>query len=393
MNLFFLIACTLFSQCIFSSNNKKIPKHFFPRKLKTDGQIIFDEKKLEACSVKTYLPDNYSINGEVDYTKYIQKCLTENPIVLFPDFPLLINSSGLEVSSNSILLFQENSLLKMESNSEEFYEVLRVHNVKNVKIINPNIIGDREIHKGTTGEWGMGIAIRSSENVKIYNPFIEKCWGDGIYIGQIWKKEINGKTKILSESKNIDIYNACVNFNRRNGLSIVAVDQLNVYNSIFANTRGAFPKSGIDIEPGAGLVNNIYIKDCKTFNNGTKGIDFYLSKLPKNRDPRINVKVENFCDSLSPIGIRISGYKLMKLSSNRKLPEGEVVINNAELLNNSQGGIKIEENQSLSPIINIINSKVITGSGKIYKGNEIENLKSIVKESLIENNRIAFLIK
>ena len=45
------------------------------------------------------------------------------------------------------------------------------------------IIGDRDNHLGTTGEWGHGIMIRGSSRVTVRDIHISRCWGDGVSIG------------------------------------------------------------------------------------------------------------------------------------------------------------------------------------------------------------------
>lgn len=153
---------------------------------KTSKVIINSEittLKAKAFKLEQALPKNYDITGKVDYTAIIQDVIDRNSCVVFPDFPLLINSKGLTLISNSKLFFGKKSKLFLLGNDEAGYEVLRIHNINDVSLYAPTIIGERDAHIGTKGEWGMGISIRGSEEVNIYNANISNCWGDGIYIG------------------------------------------------------------------------------------------------------------------------------------------------------------------------------------------------------------------
>src|SRR5690606_7605443 len=133
--------------------------------------MIFGVFQVYGQTVLTkYLPTNYVKDGTVDYTKYIQKGIDENQKVVLPDFPILINKNGLFLRSNQTIDFQKNSLLRMQPNGEERYGLLNLENVRNVIINNPALEGDKYKHLGKKGEWGMGINVLSSVNIKIQNP-------------------------------------------------------------------------------------------------------------------------------------------------------------------------------------------------------------------------------
>lgn len=370
-----LIVSFLLSIIFSCAQESNIPINLIPSKYQSE-KINSDYKtyKSKAVDLTKYLPKNYSKKGDIDYTKYLQKGLDENRTVLFPNFPILVDDTGLTISSNSILLFNDDSQLLLQASSKDTYEILRVHQVDNVRIFNANITGDSKKHLGKTGEWGMGIAIRSSTNIELYNPKIQNCWGDGIYVGQIWNKAKNVKRKLEPVSKNITIYNAFINANGRNGLSLVAIDGIKVYNSFFANSKRTFPKSGIDIEPGPGITTNIEIVNCVTYNNGARGIDFMLRKLPSMKNNDLNVTIKNHTDDSSPIGLRIAGYKKAEPSTKNKIISGSINIDAPKLSNNRINAIDIESNQSLAPKIIIKNYK---GAQKLQKSLEkVNNAKA-----------------
>ncbi|HDR7507897.1 hypothetical protein [Bacillus toyonensis] len=83
----------------------------------------------------------------------------------------------------SPITLSKNAILKSKTTNVVEYSIITVKDVSNIELINPNVIGDRDTHIGTTGEWGHGINIQGSSNITIQNPNISKYWGDGIYIG------------------------------------------------------------------------------------------------------------------------------------------------------------------------------------------------------------------
>ncbi len=334
------ITCFLFLSCNAQDNIKNfIPPYYKETQIRKD----YSAYKKTAVDLTKYLPINYSKQGNKDYTSYLQKGISENEVVIMPNFPTLINDIGLKVKNNSVLLFNENSALMLAPSRLGTYNMIEVHHVKNVKIFFAKLQGDMQTHLRNEGEWGMGIGIRSSNNISIYNPTITDCWGDGIYVGYV----LDTITKTLyNESKNINIYNAFVNNSGRNGLSIVAVDSINVYNSFFANARRTFPKSGIDIEPGAKPTKNILLQNNVTYKNGAKGIDIFLRKLANLKDPVTKIEIVNHKDVGSPIGIRVGKYIAKQ---NSKIIQGTVLIQNPTFLNNRLKEIDIEDNQQFAP--------------------------------------------
>lgn len=332
------------------AQTRTIPKEHIP--------AFVDEKDIErqystylstAVPIEKYLPQGFLKNGSIDYTRYVQRCLDENRVVVFPDFPIRVSDLGLNIKSNSVLLFKPDSRIILSASTKDTYNILNIERVKNVKIFHPKIQGDLQIHKGKGGEWGMGIGIRSSENIKVFNAHIEDCWGDGIYVGFVWDKN---NDKLYPESKNIVIKNCVVNRSGRNGLSIVAVDGIQVHNSIFANSYRTFPKAGIDIEPGPKLTQGILLSNNVTFRNDARGIDIFLRKMSKLRNNTVSAKIINHTDIESAYGIRIAGYKDEK---NSFKVGGDITIIEPVFKNNKRRGLEIEENQRFAPSITVQN--------------------------------------
>jgi len=237
------ISIVCLSLCKLNSADWKympIPERLVSQFLTLSKKNIYDTKTV--YKIQDGLPVNFVKDASVDYTDYIQKSLDNHRKVLFPNFPVLINAKGLTISSNSILVFDKNSKIKLAPNDKGQYEMLRMHDVENVILYNAHVEGDKYKHIGTNGEWGMGISIRGAKNIKLYNSVAKYCWGDGIYLGI---------TEKSSNNVNVIITNTLLDDNRRNGISIIAAENLWVTHLVVANTNGTPPMAGIDIEPDA----------------------------------------------------------------------------------------------------------------------------------------------
>lgn len=279
-------------------------------------------------NVEKYLPKNAVKNASVDYTHFIQKALDENRNIEFPNYPLLINDKGLTISSNSVVFFNEKSLIKLKPNPNTHYELLRIHDVKNVKLYFANVQGDYPQHTGTTGEWGMGISIRGTENIQLIAPIVKQCWGDGIYLGisPITNSVIN---------KNITITKAFMDENRRNGMSIISAQNLNVNQMLVANTFGTPPMAGIDIEPDSNndIIQNFNFNKIHSFNNTTHAFLFVFGNLYGKPQNIGKININNL--SINHGGWGIS-FKIGQEKEFMQQPFGEINLSNLSFNNLSQ---------------------------------------------------------
>jgi hypothetical protein len=68
--------------------------------------------------------------------------------------------------------------------------------------------------------------------------------------------------------------------NRRQGLSIIQINGLEIRNSVFKNTHGTRPSAGIDIEPDNDEqhIANVRIHDSKFLDNAGPGIAVVAKK-------------------------------------------------------------------------------------------------------------------
>lgn len=149
--------------------------------------------------------------------------------------------------------------------------VLLAQGVTDVTISGGSIIGERDAHRGRTGEWGHGVMIRGASHVTVRNVTISRCWGDGISIGGLAR---TGQAGVPSTDILID--NVRCRGNRRQGLTIGRSRRVRVVDSEFSDTHGTKPEYGIDIEPDApGTADDITIERCVLRGNRGGGIQAY----------------------------------------------------------------------------------------------------------------------
>ena len=144
------------------------------------------------------------------------------------------------------------AIIKKIPTYKDEYGIISIHKQKNVNIINPKIIGDRETHLGLCGESGHGIRIGGCENVYIHNADISNCWGDGIYLG-LPGDTLNNNINLLGEIK--------VKNCRRQGVSVVYCTNSFIDTIIAEDINGTDPQCALDIEPNRDFesVDNLHI--------------------------------------------------------------------------------------------------------------------------------------
>lgn len=252
---------------------------------------------MEYPAIEDYLPSNYVEDGTRDYTSYVQQAINENQNVRFPDFPILINDTGIFLRSNSNLYFQPNSSLVMAPTDLGRYTVLTLNDLNNVNIYNPTLVGERDEHLGTGGEWGTGLRINGSSNINVYDVNIKDMWGDGIYVGNYR----------AVESDDVLIENGLIDNVRRNGISIISAKNLTINNIVIANTNGTNPASGIVIEPNTQqeILENIHLNNITTINGDKEGIVFNASRfLNPNISKEVSISINSHYDDGSRIALR-----------------------------------------------------------------------------------------
>lgn len=230
---------------------------------------------------------SFHVNGNdhKDDTANIQRAIdsldnSKRGVVFFSEGTYYIDArKSINLKDNVTLDFSNGVTLKALPCDSENYSIINIENVKNVTINGDvHIVGERAQHLGFTGEWGMGISIKGSQNISINNVNITDCWGDGIYIGNSGSSGTN---------RSISITNPVLENNRRQGISVITAINLKIVNPTIMKTNGTKPASGIDIEPNAKSerLQNISIINPSTANNQGYGIEIYLGRLQGTKYP------------------------------------------------------------------------------------------------------------
>ncbi|WP_368564200.1 right-handed parallel beta-helix repeat-containing protein [Pseudoxanthomonas sp. UTMC 1351] len=215
-------------------------------------------------------------NGDNDDTAAFQRAINALPSTGGTvDVPAGTYSLDPRVSvrlrSNMHLRLADGAILATRRNSEDRAYTLMLYKVNNVEISGGRLVGDRDNHLGTTGEWGHGIQVLGSTSIVIRDIHVSKCWGDGVCVGGAM---VSNAAPIASRS--ITIANVVSTGNRRHGLTIANAHGVRVYDSEFSNCNGLTFGCGIDIEPSnSNTASDIRIENCLLDNNQANGIMVY----------------------------------------------------------------------------------------------------------------------
>ncbi|MCK9414583.1 MAG: right-handed parallel beta-helix repeat-containing protein [Prolixibacteraceae bacterium] len=286
-------------------------------------------------------------DGVTDDTAALQAAVDQvagtGGTVSVPTGTYMINAiTHLNLKSNMNLIIESGAILKAIPNGSTNYAVLQLGGVSNVGISGGKIEGERVAHTGTTGEWGFGIGVLGSDHVTITGTTVTNCWGDGFYIGA------NGTTPCSV----IRLTNVIADNNRRQGMSIIHVNDMIVTGSTFKNTNGTAPQAGIDIEPNANnTVNDVHILNCQIIDNYASGISLWLGTTI------VNAAITN---------IEISGNTVDR---NRRdggitvVAPGAYTITNNLIRNNYRYGLIVDSNGSTITGNTITFNGITGGSG------------------------------
>jgi len=206
-------------------------------------------------------------DGRTDDTAAIQAAIDAvggtGGAVLVPDGTYMVDAAGeasVKLKSDMTLKLSDRATLKAIPTGAEIYAVLTMSGVSNVWVIGGTLEGERDRHKGESGEWGMGISIvKDAKHITISGLTSKKMWGDGFYV---------------QEAGDVRFCAVTADANRRQGLSIIEADGLLVLNSVFKNTHGTRPSAGIDFEPDEASqeISNVHIEGSKFLDNAGAGI-------------------------------------------------------------------------------------------------------------------------
>jgi parallel beta-helix repeat protein len=195
--------------------------------------------------------------------------------------------NNIAMKSNMTFKMDPNAILMVKPNALTHYYVINTLKASNLEIYGGQLVGDRNQHQGTTGEWGFGIRISGGQHIKIHDMKISDMWGDGICTGEY--------------PDDVVIQRILATNNRRQGLSITTGTNFQVLDSEFSFTKGTPPEYGIDIEPDnpdkGNYARNILIQGNYFHDNKAGGVQPY-----KNSQ---NVTIKNNRFSTGAEGIYI----------------------------------------------------------------------------------------
>ena len=206
-------------------------------------------------------------DGRTDDTAALQaafdKVAGTGGTVLVPDGVYMVDAVSqrrLKIRNDTTLRLSPGATIKAIPNRAPNYALLTIAGVSNVTVTGGTLEGDRTQHTDKAGEWGMGLSIiEGSKNVTVSGVTSKEMWGDGFY---------------LDGAQGITFCSVVADHNRRQGLSVIEVDGLEVTSSVFSNTQGTRPMAGIDLEPDTvkQRISNVRIHNSKFLNNEGPGI-------------------------------------------------------------------------------------------------------------------------
>lgn len=212
-------------------------------------------------------------DGATDDTRALQDAIDALPaggtLTLGPGNYVIDPERSLRLRSRTRLSMSPRTRLIARANAAPRAYVLLIEGVYDVQVDGGRIVGDRDHHLSSAGEWGHGIMVRGAEQVLLRDLHITKCWGDGISVGGI------SGTRMVP-SRDIRIEDVVCTGNRRQGLTIGRSRNVRVLRSHFLATRGTLPGCGIDIEPDpGGSADDIAIEACTLRGNHGAGLQVY----------------------------------------------------------------------------------------------------------------------
>lgn len=172
------------------------------------------------------------------------------------------------VPSQSVIVFEPGTVVQAVdslSRSAPYERLIRIRDAKEVYVRGNGATLRMNKAAYTSGEQAHIFDISGSENVVIEDINANDSGGDGFYIGAY--------LSTTPYNRNITLRNCRADNNRRQGLSVISVDGLQVENCRFSNTKGTAPQSGVDIEPNGqlDLLKHIRFVNCTADGNVGRG--------------------------------------------------------------------------------------------------------------------------
>lgn len=220
-------------------------------------------------------------DGVHDDTAAIQAAINALPIdggtVYVPGGTYMIDAvRNLRLRSLMYLQLAADAKLVAKPNSADRYYVLNIYKVSDVEISGGQIVGERDQHLGTTGEWGHAIMVRGSKRITVRDIRLSNCWGDGLSIGGA------ADTSGTIPSEDVAVANIVSTQNRRQAVTIGRSRGVKIYDSELSYSGGIKPSCGIDIEPDpdtTATTSGVRVENCWIHHNDGNGIQVYKTVL------------------------------------------------------------------------------------------------------------------
>lgn len=257
-------------------------------------------------------------DGVHDDTDAFQAAIDALPasggVVSVPSGRYLIDAArSVRLRSHTQLVMDADAQLLAKPNALKRYAVILIRGVDGASVRGGRIIGEREGHLGTEGEWGHGIAVSGARFVTISDVEVSACWGDGICIGTIF---VRGRLRRVASD--ISIERVVCRGNRRQGLSITSSRRVTVRDSQFVDTGGTLPGCGIDVEPGTPKMGaeDVLISRCTITNNKGSGVQLMGANVVRLRLEHCEIRDNR------GYGVLVDGTRQVALANNTIVHNG-----------------------------------------------------------------------
>lgn len=267
------------------------------------------------------------------------KTIEWGPIDLSLDVVTKTNGlRGLVVPSGSRWIMHPDTRFRALANDAGNYEIINILDAEDIVIEGGGgrVVGDRNDHTGVGGEWGMGLSIRGSTNIRIRDLLAEDCWGDGFYIGATARQRYS-QDIILQRTKAIR--------SRRNGLSLISARGFLCEDHESIGTNGTAPQAGVDIEPNSPgeFLEDITFQRTTTRESVGIGFGMYLNALADSENA-VSIRVVDCVDNGSAIGFSIASARNFA---------GRIDLIRPKTVNAGQNGICIRRKAASGPFVRI----------------------------------------
>jgi hypothetical protein len=310
-----------------------------------------------------------STNPKVQLSKFVTEPGTDNTEAFVAALKAAVGSTlvvpaieltlrPVMVPSNVRIELSPGTVLKAKAGFGRNDRLLNITNVSNVTIIGNGATVRMPKSEYQEGEQRHGVFIIGSSDVQIHNLVSRDSGGDGFYIGRSDQAGSHSRRVLLNNCRAIN--------NRRQGLSIVAGEDIEVRGGVFESTAGTAPQYGIDIEPdhSEDVIRNVRLLGVRTRNNQGGGLLIALQAYADRTDVSVSVEVLDFISEQDGLaaGFGRAGIRLAGSGGSAWLHtvSGQVKIRNARILNPGRSGIRLDRwDADHAPLVQIDDVEIV----------------------------------